>query len=159
VTAGAVIGPNWAVVIDTLALPDETLEIRDFIEQEFAGAGALCDQHPLPRRPHLGKLLLSRRDGDRPHPVPGIHGHRGRKSLEEACRQSAAYRQVRLILPHVTFSEDDEPESSGKKTMSLILCPAPATTISAYWLEEDRVLFAGMYSCRCPISWMAISMT
>ena len=34
VTAGAVIGPNWAVVIDTLAMPEETIAIRDFIEQE-----------------------------------------------------------------------------------------------------------------------------
>jgi len=35
VTAGAVIGPSWAIVIDTLALPEETLQIRDFIEQEL----------------------------------------------------------------------------------------------------------------------------
>jgi len=33
VTAGAVIGPNWAVVIDTLALPDEALEIRDLLNK------------------------------------------------------------------------------------------------------------------------------
>jgi glyoxylase-like metal-dependent hydrolase (beta-lactamase superfamily II) len=36
VTAGAVIGPNWAVVIDTLAMPEETLAIRDFIEQDLS---------------------------------------------------------------------------------------------------------------------------
>jgi glyoxylase-like metal-dependent hydrolase (beta-lactamase superfamily II) len=35
VTAGAVIGPSWAVVIDTLAMPEETIEIRDFIENEL----------------------------------------------------------------------------------------------------------------------------
>ena len=35
VNAGAVIGPEWAVIIDTLALPEETLIIRDFIEQEI----------------------------------------------------------------------------------------------------------------------------
>jgi glyoxylase-like metal-dependent hydrolase (beta-lactamase superfamily II) len=35
VTAGAIIGPSWAVVIDTLGTPEETLEIRDFIEQEI----------------------------------------------------------------------------------------------------------------------------
>src|SRR4030043_1891493 len=35
VTAGVVIGPNWAVVIDTLALPEETLIIRDFVEQDL----------------------------------------------------------------------------------------------------------------------------
>jgi glyoxylase-like metal-dependent hydrolase (beta-lactamase superfamily II) len=36
VTAGSVIGPNWAVVIDTLPMPEETLAIRDFIEQELS---------------------------------------------------------------------------------------------------------------------------
>ena len=35
VTAGVVVGPQWAVVIDTLALPDETLGIREFIEHEL----------------------------------------------------------------------------------------------------------------------------
>jgi len=35
VTAGAVAGPQWAVVIDTLALPDETLGMREFIEHEL----------------------------------------------------------------------------------------------------------------------------
>ena len=35
VTAGVVAGPQWAVVIDTLALPDETLGMREFIEHEL----------------------------------------------------------------------------------------------------------------------------
>src|SRR6266498_668835 len=35
VTAGVVAGPQWAVVIDTLALADETLSIREFIEHEL----------------------------------------------------------------------------------------------------------------------------
>jgi hypothetical protein len=28
VTAGVIVGPQWAVVIDTLALPEETLGMR-----------------------------------------------------------------------------------------------------------------------------------
>ena len=35
VTAGVVLGPQWAVVIDTLALPDETLAMRDYVEHEL----------------------------------------------------------------------------------------------------------------------------
>ena len=34
VTAGAVTGPQWAVVIDTLAMPEETVEMRRFIEED-----------------------------------------------------------------------------------------------------------------------------
>ena len=35
VTAGVVVGPEWAVAIDTLAFPEETLAIRDFVEHEL----------------------------------------------------------------------------------------------------------------------------
>jgi len=35
VTAGVIAGPQWAVLIDTLALPEETLAMRDFIESEL----------------------------------------------------------------------------------------------------------------------------
>ena len=35
VTAGVVLGPQWAVVIDTLALPEETLAMRDYVEHEL----------------------------------------------------------------------------------------------------------------------------
>ena len=35
VTAGVVAGPQWAVVIDTLALPEETIAIREFVEREL----------------------------------------------------------------------------------------------------------------------------
>src|SRR3972149_5177273 len=35
VTAGVIAGPQWAVVIDTLATPDETLVMREFIEHEL----------------------------------------------------------------------------------------------------------------------------
>ncbi len=34
VTAGAIIGPQWAVLIDTL-MPEETPEIKHFIENEL----------------------------------------------------------------------------------------------------------------------------
>ena len=33
VTAGAIVGSNWAVLVDTLALPQETLEMRAYLEE------------------------------------------------------------------------------------------------------------------------------
>ena len=35
VTAGVVLGTDWAVVIDTLAIPEETLAMRSFVEEEL----------------------------------------------------------------------------------------------------------------------------
>ena len=36
VTAGAIVGPQWATVIDTLATPEETLNMRSFIEEDLS---------------------------------------------------------------------------------------------------------------------------
>ncbi|MGD8603146.1 MAG: MBL fold metallo-hydrolase, partial [Anaerolineales bacterium] len=36
VNAGAVVGPDWSVLIDTLAFPEETLEIKDFLENRLS---------------------------------------------------------------------------------------------------------------------------
>ena len=59
VTAGAVTGPQWAVVIDTLAMPEETLAMRSFIEDQVKSPGTVRDQHPFPRRSLLGERFLT----------------------------------------------------------------------------------------------------
>jgi len=35
VNAGAIVGPDWSVLIDTLAYPEEAREIRDFLENRL----------------------------------------------------------------------------------------------------------------------------
>ena len=47
VTAGAVIGPDWAVAIDTLAFPEETLAMREFIEDELKISVRYVIKYPL----------------------------------------------------------------------------------------------------------------
>jgi len=36
VNAGAIVGQDWSILIDTLAYPEETREIRDFLEERLA---------------------------------------------------------------------------------------------------------------------------
>lgn len=143
VTAGAVIGPNWAAVIDTLAVPEETLLIRDFIEQElnlpiryvidthyhadhawgncfFAGATIIA--HALSR-----KQLATK----------------GQQSLIEARKQNPAFRRVKIILPQLTFDESYLILRVGKKTLSMFPLPGPCADNIGVLVEEDRVLFAG----------------
>lgn len=143
VTAGAVVGPNWAVVIDTLAIPEETLEIRNFIEQELNipikyvinthyhadhswgncfFPGATIISHALCRE----KLSSS-----------------GMASLREARQQSNLFRSVKIILPHITFTESTLSLRVGKKTLTLMALPGPSPDNIGILIEEDRVLFAG----------------
>lgn len=143
VTAGAVIGPNWAVVIDTLAMPDESNEIRQFIENElevpvryvinthhhadhcwgscfFPGASVVA--HTLCRE----KLVTD-----------------GQEHLRQARLQSPAFRQVKLVLPHITFHDSQISLRVGKKTLTLMPLPGPCLDNIGVVVEEDRVLFAG----------------
>jgi glyoxylase-like metal-dependent hydrolase (beta-lactamase superfamily II) len=143
VTAGAVTGPNWAVMIDTLALPEETLEMRDYIEMTvgvpvryvinthyhadhswgncfFPGAAVIA--HSLAREAMFDK---------------------GESSLDTVKKQNAAFKQVKLIPPNLTFSSGSLTLRVGKKT--LVMSPAPGHSADgiSVLVEEDRVLFAG----------------
>jgi glyoxylase-like metal-dependent hydrolase (beta-lactamase superfamily II) len=143
VTAGVVAGPQWAVVIDTLALPDETLSIREFIEHElnvpvryvinthyhadhawgncfFPGATVIAHEH-------CRELLMER----------------GIPSLEAAQKQNPALRQVKIVLPQMTFTDGELTLRVGKKNLIISLELGHSMDGIAVLVEEDRILFAG----------------
>ena len=143
VNAGAVVGPNWAVVIDTLALPDETLAIRQFIEQELQvpiryvinthfHADHTWGNYLFPNATILASTLCRE-----------LLDTRGRASLEEARKHGTTFRQSRIILPHLTFAEGSLSLRVGKKTLSMIFLPGHSPDNLGVIVEEDRVLFAG----------------
>jgi glyoxylase-like metal-dependent hydrolase (beta-lactamase superfamily II) len=143
VTAGAIIGPNWAVVIDTLALPDEALEIRDFIEQELSvPVRYIIDTHS-----HADHAW-----GNCFFPGATVISHtlcrelldtKGRQSLEEVRKQNQVFRNVRLVLPQITFNEGNLTLRVGKKTLTLMPLPGHSGDNIGVLVDEDRVLFAG----------------
>ncbi len=143
VNAGAVVGPNWAVVIDTLALPEETIEIRQFIEQELQmpvryvinthyHADHTWGNYLFPNATVVSSVLC--RD---------LLDTRGRESLEAAKKQGTSFRQVRIVLPHLTFAAGTLSLRVGKKTLSLMPLPGHSPDNLGVIVEEDRVLFAG----------------
>lgn len=143
VTAGAVIGPNWAVVIDTLALPEETLAIRDFIEQELN----VPVRYVINTHSHADHSW-----GNCFFPGATIISHalcrqyldtNGRASLEEVRRNNLTFRNVKIVLPQITFEEGQLNLRVGKKTLMLFPLPGHSKDNIAVLVEEDRVLFAG----------------
>ncbi|MDD2921531.1 MAG: MBL fold metallo-hydrolase [Anaerolineales bacterium] len=143
VTAGVIVGPQWAVMIDTLALPEETMGIRDFIERELG----VQVRYVINTHYHADHTW-----GNCFFPDATIIGHTrcrdllielGKPSLEEARKQNPNLRQVKIVLPHVTFSSGDLTIRVGKK--NLILSPAFGHSEDgiSVLVEEDRVLFAG----------------
>jgi glyoxylase-like metal-dependent hydrolase (beta-lactamase superfamily II) len=143
VTAGAVIGPNWAVVIDTLAMPEETLQIRDFIEQELG----VPVRYVINTHYHADHSW-----GNYFFPGATVIAHtlsrqwleeKGSHSLDAVRKQNLAFRNVKIVLPQIVFNEGNVNLRVGKKTLSLFSLPGHSPDNVAVLVEEDRILFAG----------------
>ncbi len=143
VTAGVITGPQWAVVIDTLALPDEAVEIRSYVE-ETLGVPVRYVINTHYHADHAwgncffpGATVIS-------HALSrAIMLEKGAASLEAVKKQNPLFKQVKLIEPHMTFSEGQLTMRVGKKT--LIISPMPGHSVDgiSVLVEEDKVLFAG----------------
>jgi glyoxylase-like metal-dependent hydrolase (beta-lactamase superfamily II) len=68
---------------------------------------------------------------------------RGQASLEEVRKQNISYRNVKIVLPHLTFNEGTINLRVGKKSLIILPLPGHARDNIAVLVEEDRVLFAG----------------
>ena len=143
VTAGAITGPQWAVVIDTLAMPEETLAMRSFIEDELN----------VPVRYIINTHYHADHSwGNCFFPGATILGHsltrqlmleKGQSSLETARKQNPSFRQVKLVPPHLTFANGNLTLRVGKKNLILMPSPGHSRDGISILVEEDRVLFAG----------------
>jgi len=143
VTAGVVTGPQWAIVIDTLALPEETLAMRSFIEDELS----VPVRYVINTHYHADHSW-----GNCFFPGATIIGHtlcrealleKGASSLEAAKRQNPIFKQVKLTAPQITFSQGEMALRVGKKNLILFPTPGHSQDGISILIEEDRVLFAG----------------
>jgi cyclase len=143
VTAGVVAGPQWAVLIDTLALPEESLSIREFIEREVG----VEVRYIINTHYHADHTW-----GNCFFPGAMVIAHelcrknleeRGIPSLEAMRKQNPAFRQVKMILPHFTFSQGSLTLRVGKKNLTILPTPGHSVDGISVLVEEDRVLFAG----------------
>jgi cyclase len=143
VTAGVVAGPQWAVVIDTLALPDETLSIREFIEHELN----VPVRYVINTHYHADHAW-----GNCFFPGATVIAHarcrdllieRGIPSLEAAQKQNPALRQVKIVLPQMTFTDGELTLRVGKKNLIISLALGHSQDGIAVLVEEDRIFFAG----------------
>ena len=143
VNAGAVVGPDWSVLIDTLAYPEESQEIHDFLENRlqkpvrylinthyhadhswgncfFPGAYVLS--HALCRK-MLDKI--------------------GAASLETAVQMDSVFQKTQIVLPHLTLDKGVLELIVGDKTLRFVELPGHSPDGIGVYIVEDEVLFAG----------------
>jgi len=142
VSAGAIAGPQWAVVIDTL-MPQETLEIREFIEQKLN----LPVRYVINTHHHADHSW-----GNCFFPNATVIGHelcrqmlldRSPAALEVASQDNPLYRQLKIVPPTITFKEGSFNMKVGKKHLKLFPAPGHSSDGISVLIEEDRILFAG----------------
>ncbi len=142
VSAGAIAGPQWAVIIDTL-MPQETLEMRDFIE----GKLNLPVRYVINTHHHADHCW-----GNCFFPGATVIGHelcrqmlldRTPSALEVASQENPLYRQLKIVPPSITFREGTFNMKIGKKHLKLFPAPGHSSDGIAVLVEEDRILFSG----------------
>jgi cyclase len=143
VTAGVITGPQWAVVIDTLALPEETLEMRTFIEDELN----VPVRYVVNTHHHADHCW-----GNYFFPGATIIAHalcrdalleRGQTAVEAARRQNPVFKKVKIIPPHLTFEQGEISLRVGKKNLVIFPTPGHSQDGISILVEEDRILFTG----------------
>jgi cyclase len=142
VTASVVLTSEGAVLVDTLVYPDESREIKRFVENRLGQKiiyvinthfhadhttgtcffeGAHVVSHALCRK------LLRQRGGD---------------SLEKAKLSSEELHDVELVLPDIVFDAGSLTLHFGNKTVQLWHTPGHSPDSIVCYVPEDRVLLA-----------------
>jgi cyclase len=143
VNAGAVIGQDWAVVIDTLAFPDETLAIREFIEDDLNRKVRYVINTHYHADHSWGNCFF---------PGAYVLGHAlcrenldkyGEASLSTAMDMDTVFQQTQIVLPHLTLDTGVMELIVGDKTLRFIPLPGHSDDGIGVYIIEDEVLFAG----------------
>jgi len=143
VNAGAVVGPEWSVVIDTLPYPEETQEIRDFVEGRLESPV----RYVVNTHHHADHSL-----GNCRFPGARVIGHRlcrelldtrGRARLDAARDQNRDLSGLEIGLPEIVFERGSMTLRIGKRTLQVLPLPGHSPDGVGALVVEDRVLFSG----------------
>jgi glyoxylase-like metal-dependent hydrolase (beta-lactamase superfamily II) len=143
VNAGAVVGPDWSILIDTLAFPEETLEIKDFLENRLSAPVRYVINTHYHSDHSMGTCWF---------PSATVVSHAlcrdlldtvGREALATAKKQSRELKDVEVVLPDLVFERGELLLKVGKRTLRLIHLPGHSMDNVGVLVVEDKVLFAG----------------
>ncbi len=143
VTAGLVVGAKWSVLIDTLALPEETKALQAFIEEHTEVPIRYIVNTHYHADHSWGNCFF-------PNAVIIAHSlcrqlmiTRGQPALERAKQSGHTFAEVELKFPNLTFPEGEMSLKMGRKCIRIIPLPGHSPDGVGVLVEDERVLFAG----------------
>lgn len=142
VTASVVLTPAGAVVLDTLVYPQETLQMKRFIEQRLGAEVTYVVNTHFHADHTTGTCLFPGARVIAHSLCRELLDRRGRSSLERAQASAEELRGVHLVLPDIVFDCGSLTLHLGGKTLKLWHTPGHSADSIVCLLKEDRVLFA-----------------
>jgi len=140
VTAGAVITDQGAVVIDTLPFPQETRQLRDFVQSVCpAGIRFVILTHSHGDHSY-GSYLFSQAELVAHTRCWELLQTVGAQLLRSAQRDNPDLSEVHIRLPPMVF-EESLTLRMGDKTITAAHSPGHTEGLSTVYVKEDRVLF------------------
>ncbi|NHZ72366.1 MAG: MBL fold metallo-hydrolase [Aquificales bacterium] len=142
VTSGAIMTKEGVVLIDTLFFPEETKEIREFLE----GRLGLTVRYVINTHYHADHS-----QGTYLFPHAQVVSHRlcrelldtvGREGLAEAKSQMPELAEVNIVLPNMIYDDGIMSLYIGGKVVQLHHFPGHSQDISAVFVAKERILFA-----------------
>jgi cyclase len=142
VTAGAVVTPEGAILIDTLAYPEETRQIRTFLEKRLnCPVRTVINTHY--HADHTFGTCLFENALVVSHALcRDLLDTRGRKSVEAAQRSASDFSDINVVLPSMVFHTGTLTVHLGNKTVDLWHSPGHSPDSVVCYVREDRILFA-----------------
>jgi len=141
--AGAVVGPEWSVVIDTLPVPSETIEMRDYLEKRLGSPVRYVINTHYHADHSYGNCWFEQATVIGDTRCRELMDNRGREALNAAKQQNREMHDVRIVLPSIVFNKGSISLRVGKRTLRLLLLPGHSSDGLGVLVLEDRVLFAG----------------
>lgn len=142
VTAGVVVTTEGAVLIDTLAYPQETLLIKRFVESRLSTSVRYVINTHFHADHTIGTCFFEGARVIAHARCRDLLNTRGRESLERAKAASPELRDVKVKLPDVVFDSGTMALYIGNKTFQLWSTPGHSPDSIVCLVKEDRTLFA-----------------
>ncbi|MCI0712897.1 MAG: MBL fold metallo-hydrolase [Chloroflexi bacterium] len=143
VTAGLVVTPQGAVLIDTMVFPEEARMINRFVQERLNTTVRFIINTHYHADHTYGNCFFDNAI---------IVGHEicyrllneiGRASLAEAKQSSSVFEEVEIRLPNIVFNTGSLELRLAGKTLELEHLPGHSPDSITVYVREDRVLFAG----------------
>ena len=143
VTAGVIVGHDWAVVVDTLPTPEETLEMRSYVEENL-GVQVRYVINTIYHADHTfgncffpGALVIAHSRGR------NLMIENNYTALDTAQENNPEFKRVKIVLPALTFDSGTLTLQVGKRHLRIFPIAGNSPDGIGVLVREDRVLFSG----------------